>query len=225
MKSRALLIFLIMGLVPLMSWAGPPALPAADPASPAPDVEALLNRLEQQYAGREFQADFHQISTLTALEVTETASGKAFFSHPGKMRWQYTQPNRHEIITDGKTLWIHRPDEHQVVVGDARSFFDTGAGGAFLSNIETVRKQYTARSESLDKDHVALILTPIAPSTDIQSIAVKIMESTGYIVQVVTTNPYGDTTTLDFWNIQFGPIDDALFQFSPPEGMDIIDMN
>ena len=192
-----------------------------------PETLEILNRMEKKYAGRDFTADFHQISTLTALEITETASGKAYFSHPGKMRWEYLVPTRQEIVSDGKNLWIYRPDENQVVKGDALAFFKAGAGGAFLSDISLVRAQYKARigKNPTDADHITLILEPKKESQEIQSIHIRILKKNDHIVQVTTINPYGDETTLEFWNIAFEKIDNGVFQFCIPEGADIIKMN
>lgn len=191
-----------------------------------PETREILNRMEKKYADRDFNADFHQISTLTALEITETASGKAFFSHPGKMRWEYLVPTRHQIISDGNTLWIYRPDENQVVKGDARAFFTAGAGGAFLSNISLVREQYMANIKENPEDahHITLILKPRKASPEIKSIHIRILKDNDHIVQVKTVNPYGDETTLEFWNIAFKKIAPEVFDFSVPEGVDVIDM-
>ena len=76
--------------------------------------EAVLSAIEKKYAGKSFEASFYQISKLEALDITEKASGKASFSHPGKMKWEYLEPEQHEIITNGKSLWIYRPEENQV---------------------------------------------------------------------------------------------------------------
>ena len=72
-----------------------------DARADTPETQEILNRIEKKYAGNDFSADFHQVSTLTALEITEAASGKVFFSHPGKMRWEYLVPTQHQIISDG----------------------------------------------------------------------------------------------------------------------------
>ncbi len=190
------------------------------------ETREILNRMEKKYADRDFSADFHQISTLTALEITETASGKAFFSHPGKMRWKYLVPTRHEIISDGNTLWIYRPDENQVVKGDAQAFFTAGAGGAFLSNISLVREQYSAdiKEDPTDVDHITLTLKPRKLSSEIKSIHIRILKKNDHIVQVKTINPYGDETTLEFWNIAFKKIAPEVFDFNIPEGVDVIEM-
>ena len=220
MKKR--LLFLTV----LTLFLGVCVLCTKDARAETPETREVLNRMEKKYAHRDFSADFHQISTLTALEITETASGKAFFSHPGKMRWEYLVPTRHQIISDGDTLWIYRPDENQVVKGDARAFFTAGAGGAFLSNISLVREQFSAdiKENPTDVDHVTLILKPRKPSTEIKSIHIRILKKNDHIVQVKTVNPYGDETTLEFWNIAFNKIAPEVFDFNVPEDVDVIDM-
>jgi len=191
------------------------------------NAQSLLNQLEKKYEGKDFSADFHQLTTLKALKLTETASGKVLFSHPGRMRWKYILPTRHQIISDGKTLWIYRPDENQVVRGDARAFFKSGAGGAFLSQMSLIKKKYTAHIETNGADtvHTTLILEPKTTSPDITSIHIRIVKSNDNIVQVTTYNPYGDKTTLDFWHIVFKKIDPSMFEFTIPDGVDVIKMN
>ncbi len=213
-------------LTALILFLGVCGLWIKDARAETPETREVLNRLEKKYAGRDFSTEFHQISTLTALEITETASGNASFSHPGKMRWEYLVPTRHEIISDGNTLWISRPDENQVIKGDARAFFTSGAGGAFLSNISLVREQYRAdiKKNPTDAEHISLILEPRKPSPEIKTIQIRILKKNDNIVQVKTVNPYGDETTLEFWNIAFKKIPAEVFDFNVPEGVDVIDM-
>ncbi len=61
----------------------------ASPLGAAQDTlgDKTLAAIEKKYTDKGFQADFNQISKLAALEITETASGKAWFNHPGKMNW------------------------------------------------------------------------------------------------------------------------------------------
>jgi outer membrane lipoprotein carrier protein len=222
MKRKMFFLTLLLGF-----FIGIGGFHPKDARADTPETQEILDRMEKKYTGNDFSADFHQISTLTALEITETASGKVFFSHPGKMRWEYLVPTQHQIISDGTTLWIYRPNENQVVRGNAHAFFSSGAGGAFLSNISLVRQKYTALIEknAADTDHITLILEPKKESPDIQSIHIRILKKNDHIVQVITHNPYGDTTTLDFWNIIFKKIDLSVFEFTTPDGVDLIEMN
>ena len=78
--------------------------------------EKILEKLEVRYNTADFSADFFQESTLKALDITDTASGKVWFKHPGMMRWEYKTPENYAIISDGKNLWIYRPEDNQVVI-------------------------------------------------------------------------------------------------------------
>ncbi len=205
----------------------------------------ILTALEQKYSGKSFQADFTQISKLAALDITEKASGRAFFSHPGKMKWQYLTPKRHEIITNGILLWIYRPEENQVMQGNASQFFQSGAGGAFLSDISLIRKNFivTLKEVNLKEvnlkevnlkdvalkevaaDYVEINLTAKNKTKDIFSIVIRISKETSEIVRVVTYNSYDDTTEFELSNIQFKTVDPEVFNFKTPDNVDIIDMD
>ncbi|MFO7752035.1 MAG: outer membrane lipoprotein carrier protein LolA [Desulfobacteraceae bacterium] len=187
--------------------------------------DRVLTGLEKRFAGADFTAEFEQISRLKALEVDEEASGTAFFSHPGKMKWVYTSPTEHRIITNGETLWIHRPAENQVLKGGAEKYFKSGAGGAFLSDISLVREKYAIEIQENADEYFLLKLTPKVSTPEIDSVTVKVVKETFYIKEVVTTNAYGDTTELVFSDIQFKNLDSGMFDFEMPDNVDVIQMD
>ena len=199
--------------------------PAAFAQDSKSDLETLLTGIEKCYSGKDFSAAFFQRSRLAAIDITETANGRAFFSHPGKMRWEYLEPEKHEIITNGTTLWIFRPDDNQVVQGEARTFFKTGAGGAFLSDIRLVRKDYTITLGRSDNGVAELLLVPKQENPEISTIKIRLFQATFKIDRVETTNIYGDTTTLEFMDIDFRKLDPALFDFVVPQGTDLLFMD
>ncbi len=187
--------------------------------------QTVLDGLEDQYAGRSFSAEFEQTSILTALDISETASGKAWFSHPGKMKWQYLAPERHDIITNGNTLWIYRPDENQVMQGDASQFFASGAGGAFLSDISKIRDNFSVSVTETTDQWVELQLDAPPENTDIQSIRIQVNRTDFQIQTVTTVNTAKDITRFELSDIQFQDMPDHWFEFEIPSGTHIIDMN
>ena len=195
----------------------------------ASDTQSLeltvLAAVESRYAGRSFSAEFVQTSTLTALDISETATGKAWFSHPGKMKWQYLFPERHDIVTNGTTLWIFRPDENQVMQGDAAQFFQSGGGGAFLSDISLIRKNHTVSVTAVKEEWVELLLEDSTGNPDIQSIIIRASRPDFHIFSVTTVNAVGDTTRFDLSDIQFQPMPDDWFDFTVPSGVSIIEMD
>ncbi len=187
--------------------------------------EDILTAIEEKYSGKSFKADFTQVSKLAALDITEKASGTALFSHPGKMRWKYLTPQHHEIITNGKSLWIYRPEENQVMYGDASQFFQSGTGGAFLSDISLIRKNFNITVREVTTHYVEIDLIAKKKAKDISSIVIRISQKNSEIERVVTYNPYDDTTLFQFSNIQFKNIEPEIFEFQIPYGVDIIEMD
>ncbi len=188
------------------------------------DLDQLLDGLEKRYSKNEFMADFSQVSKLKVLEIDETASGKAMFSHPGKMKWEYLQPQQHQIITNGKSLWIYRPDQNQVLLGNAQNFFKQGSGGAFLSDIAIVRKKYNISIKESSKETFTLSLIPQTKTPEIQSILMIVSKENYNIQKIITSNIYEDTIEITFHKIEFKDIDDSVFNFNIPENTNVIQM-
>lgn len=188
-------------------------------------AQTVMDGLENQYAGRSFSATFTQTSVMTALDISETASGRAWFSHPGKMKWQYLEPERHDIITNGKTLWIYRPDENQVMRGDATQFFSSAAGGAFLSDISKLRDNFTVTVTESTDQWVELQLDAPPDNPDIQTIRIQVTRKDFQILKVITVNTVGDVTRFELSDIEFLELPDNWFEFAVPPGTSIIDMN
>ena len=188
------------------------------------EKETVLSAIEKKYSGKSFETSFYQISKLAALDITEKASGKAFFSHPGKMRWEYLEPEKHEIITNGKSLWIYQPEENQVMQGSAESFFKTGAGGAFLSDISLVRKNYIITIKEVTDDYTELDLVAQKETPDISLIVIRVSKKNNDITRIVTRNIYGDTTLFEFNDIRFISIDPSGFEFVVPKGANVVDL-
>ena len=196
------------------------------PAS-ALTLDEIIEKVEKRYSGQGFSAQFFQVSTLKAMQISETASGKLFVKRPGKMRWEYETPDKQTIITDGKTLWIHRPDDNQVMVGRAPSFFGDGKGAGFLSDINRVRQNFeiTLEAKSAESNYV-LKLVPNKQSLDISSIYLAILPSTFDAVQVITYNQYEDETRITLTRYAHNQdLPDNLFSLQIPEGADVVNID
>ena len=185
----------------------------------------IVSGIEAKYANKSFSADFEQASRLTALDVTEIAKGRAWFSHPRKMKWTYDSSDNHEIITNGKNLWIYRPEENQVMIGDAAPFFQSGSGGAFLADIRKIREEFTVEPGKSGDNVAQLVLTPKKQTPELAKIHITVTLP-GYEIPVVETeNIYGDTTKFIFTNIRFSTFDEQIFEFTPLPGTEIIEMD
>ncbi len=215
------------GLLAVALWTMT-AMAQATPAAPAggASLEDILSGVENRYAGVGFTARFDQRSILKAMDVTDTASGTIAVKRPGKMRWTYEVPEKQVIISDGTDLWIYKPEENQVAVGRAPSFFAGGKGAGFLSDMRQLREKFDIRLESGQPGgpHV-LNLKPRGSGLDVTAIHLTV-SAPGYdITRIVTYNAYGDENRIDLKEIRHeDAIDDALFTFEIPEGTDVLQL-
>ncbi|MCP4369790.1 MAG: outer membrane lipoprotein carrier protein LolA, partial [Deltaproteobacteria bacterium] len=73
-------------------------------------LSEIMDKVEKRYDVVDFSSYFVQESTLKAMDITDVASGSIFVKRPGMMRWEYDKPDKQTIITDGKKLWVYKPD-------------------------------------------------------------------------------------------------------------------
>ena len=216
----ALLAFLLSGIT---------AIAAEKPSDSKKTVtlEDILKKVEKRYALSGFTAGFFQSSTLKALNITDTAMGKISIKRPGKMRWIYEAPERQSIITDGTRLWIYQPDDNQVLLGVAPSYFGGGKGASFLTDIREMRDTFDITLETPDvPDRYKLKLVPKQKSVDVTHVFVWVATRTWEVSEVATYNTYGDETRIEFSHIEFiDDLPDPLFMFTIPDGTNIIQLD
>ena len=192
-----------------------------------PALDQILAGMEQKYANSSFSAKFLQESTIKAMELTDSASGKVYVRHPGQMRWEYEQPDKQIIITDGYKLWIYRPEDNQVMTGAAPEFFRDGKGASFLSDIKLLREKFDiVLLESEKSLFHELKLTPREKTMDVASIRLSVSMSTFTVMRIATYNSYGDETRIELLNSEFGKtLDEDLFSFNIPPGVDVLKLD
>jgi outer membrane lipoprotein carrier protein len=226
-----ILIFLIAGFLAMTGPAGwaddsPSTEPRASSDAGA-ELETILAKIETRYAGSGFAARFSQASTLKAMDITDTATGRILIKRPDEMRWEYETPERQTIITDGVQLWMYRPDDKQVMVGQAPTFFGDGKGAGFLADMQSIRANFTITLEPApDAQTYRLRLVPVKPQAGLADILLSISRATFEVTTIVTHNEYEDETRIDLSDYRFNQtFDDALFRFETPPGVDVLKLD
>lgn len=200
----------------------------ANAQTSAPKPRDILAGVEKRYSGSGFFARFSQTSTLKEMGITDSASGKIYVKHPGMMRWEYEKPDRQIFITDSQTLWIFRPEDNQVMVGEAPAYFGSGKGASFLSDMKQLRENFIIlQHEKAETDQLyVLTLTPKIQKVDVSVIYLSISKTRYDIVQIVTLNSYGDETRITFHDLLFNQdYDNSFFKFNIPAGTDVLRMD
>ena len=190
-------------------------------------LNEIMDRVEKKYDVEDFSSYFVQESTLKAMDISDVASGSIYVKRPGMMRWEYDKPDKQTITTNGEKLWVYKPDDNQVMIGKAPSFFGDGKGAGFLSDIKLIREKFEVHLEKQKSDHdYVLKLLPKEQTAGIAEIYLAISKITFKIKKITTRNEYDDETVIDLINSKFNlNLDKSLFHFIVPKGTDVIKMD
>lgn len=191
-------------------------------------VNQILDNLEKRFAGSGFSADFYQESPIQDIGITESAAGKAYFKKPEKFRWEYSTPDTLHYISDGKSLWIHSPEDNNVWVGETASFFGKGSSASFLTDISLIRKKFkVTMSDKKSKTDWELLLIPYTKATfGLNKIFLSISKQTGNISKIVSFNVNNAETRIMLSNYDFTKTpSEVLFNFNVPKNANIIPLN
>ena len=211
----------ILAAVFLILFSGPGFSAAAELS-----VDDIMAGVEARYKGPGFSARFFQESTLKAMDITDTAEGTILIKRPGMMRWAYERPDPQLIVTDGEVLWIYRPQDRQVMIGDAPAYFGGGKGAGFLSDVKSVSADFIVTPGPASETYHVLKLIPRENRYNVDAIRLYISRERFEIEQVVTENRFGDETRLTFTELRFGQDpDDSLFRFEIPPGTDVLQLD
>lgn len=227
-----------LALIVLVSALFPPALD-----SPAA-VASLLKRFEGTYrASKTLRANFLERYFDNGQEVRSEA-GVAYFSKPGKMRWEYAAPEANLYVVDGKWSWFYVPADHTVTRIRAKESSDARTPFALLAGemkVSRVCKSVDTDKTSAPSDPRAVVLRcalrgsedllpagtaaqRIAPSARGRYALFELNPASGELLRVVVVDPGGVQVEFRFANWVFDPqVEDSQFHFRAPKGVAIVD--
>lgn len=185
-------------------------------APAAEELEYFLDELQS------FQADFRQTVVDAEGRLVEEARGQLFFLRPGRFRWDYQYPYEQLIVADGERIWIYDADLEQVTVRPAA---DVHSPMALLDGTATLSESFEILYEPGVDDEANgrqwLRLQPREADGDFETVRVGLYH--GQLVVMVIEDAFGQVTTIEFGDgVRNLALDEELFVFVPPEGVDVI---
>src|SRR5215813_14752131 len=187
-------------------------------------VADVVKRLQARYdstAG--FRADFTQEVESATLGQKVESRGTVVFKKPGRMRWEFNEPKQ-TLVSDGKFFWFYQPAENQVIKTPFQQAFTSSTPTSFLLGVGQLQKDFTVSLTSTTAGAYQLRLTPKKDPEAIGLLDLTVNAKTFDIEQAVVTDPLGNVTRLRLSNIDRStPLNDELFHFSAPPGVDVVE--
>lgn len=188
-----------------------------------PQLEAIISGVAKRYDVSSFSAVFFQTSTLKAMEITDTGNGRIIVKRPWKMRWEYETPEKQVYVTNGEEMWIYRPEENQVQVGKASSFFTGIVRAVFLLDMDQIRSYFDIRLVvQKDPGYHILRLVPKEQIADVSEIYLTVSRKTFIVDEILKYNAMGDKLTYRLSGFIFNKVyPDSLFTLKIPKNADV----
>jgi outer membrane lipoprotein carrier protein len=192
-------------------------------AAEAASVQTVVKKLQTRYdSTRGFRADFTQAVESATLGQKVETHGKVFFKKPGRMRWEFVDPEQ-LLVSDGKFFWLYQPKDKQVIKTPFAQAFRSSSPASFLLGVGRITKDFTPSVQTQSATTYSLRLTPKKDPEAIGMLDLEVDAKTFDILQATITDPLGNTTRVRFANIdRKSPPDESLFRFAVPDGVDII---
>src|SRR5690242_20365979 len=213
-------------------------------ANPSPDVRSLIARLEARYrAPRTLEATFLERYTESG-KLVRVEAGTAYFRRPGKMRWEYQSPEKNLFLVDGKSAWFYVPADHTVTRVPAKDSADWRTPLALLAGEMKMSRVCARISASANEKPEApgnVVLTcelrgeepathgrnardsSASSNESGELVFFEVVEDSGELVRILVRDPGGVGVEFHFADWQADPpVTDALFRFSVPPGVAIV---
>jgi outer membrane lipoprotein carrier protein len=237
---RMLLIAFALAPILLSAQDHAAVKPAAGATVEKPADKGKAAALDLKQVTARLEANVSKINTLQSKFTQEVKSeqfgktlssggGELFYAKPGKMAWHYTAPEEHWYITDGKIFWDYLPATKQAMTLKLDEAFETNLPKSFLFGMGKLSEQFeVAFHPDQVEDNPQVYHLVLTPKRDQDKVMIGILElsvdpKTFLVAQAKLKDPMGNASTMIFSGMRLNQkIDDKIFQFTPPKGVEVI---
>lgn len=228
LRSSALVFSLVLG-APLLDAASAPVIaqaPEAPAAAPtAAEVASSVNAFYQ--ATRTVRVRFSQHFWNRAYERTQSSRGRMTISRPGRIRFDYDQPQGKVIVSTPAGFVFYEPGENgaagQFMRGQSEA---ASAALGILSGTASLERDFTftlrPATSSQPANTDALELRPRRADPHYRRVVLYVDRrpaSRGVVHRVSVEDPDGNWNRFDFSDFHFNEsVGDGTFAFDPPAG-------
>ncbi len=190
------------------------------------DARQVAARIDARYNSmKSLRADFTEIYSGGGMRRSE--SGTLWIKKPGKMRWDYTSPQKKIFVTDGSTAWFYVPGEHEARRTALKNLDDLRSPLRFLLGRTKLNKELRGLSLAPDVQpeiagDVVLRGIPVGMEDRVSEVLLE-SDGQGYLRRIVMEELDGSRTEFRLDKQQENvPVSNVEFSFRPPVGVEVL---
>lgn len=202
-------------------------LPAGPRKAGAVEPGGLLACVQERYRGlSDLEARFVQESRVATLGAPRRREGTVRLQAPGRMRWEYAPPDAQTIVTDGETLWFHRPGRNQVIVQRLDAAFTRQTPMLLLFGRGDLAAEFTWAGvvpPAGADGSLAVELRPRVETPDLVRLVLEVVPGSCRLAGTVLEDAFGNLTRLRFDAERADQgLDPGVFRFAVPPGTEVV---
>ena len=220
--------FVVLGvLIGLFQTSG--AVLAAPPTADENSIEDVIRKIQAAYEKTiDWKAGFQQITRIEGFDAPITSRGRLYIKKPDKLRWDYSEPNRHQIVVNAQKIWIYTPEQNQVIVSPFADVSDSQLPLHLLSGVGRLDQDFTVQWADPEKPQPpgapALILIPKDPRTGLTRLRMEVDPGSYFITRLALFEANGNESSFQFTQIGHDTgLKDRFFVFTPPKGVVVVE--
>jgi len=153
-----------------------------------------------------------------------TSDGRIRLRKPGRMRFDYESPQRGQVVSDGRELWIYDAEAGEVQHLEASAEYLNGAALQFLMGEGKLLESFEVRADSCGGETVDLELLPRADAS-YERLGLRVRRASGEVLATTLHDLFGSETRIRFEDMRSDRAPGlAVFRFEVPDGVEVVEI-
>ena len=196
------------------------------------EVREVVKKIQSRYEQtRDLEAEFKQSTKIEGFATPLASSGNLYIKKPGKLRWDYRDPDVQEIYVKGDDVMMYVPQHKQVLVGKLTQMAASQAPLQLLQGAAKLEEHFEVQA-TLGGERgeggvplVTLIPKETGPESvkTVVRIVVEAQPKSYFIKTVAIHEISGNVATFQFSNLKPNTgLKGTLFEFDVPAGVEVV---
>lgn len=199
----------------------------APAAAQSPTADTVARDLQRKYDRvTDFSADFVHSYRGGVLRQQAVERGTLLVKKPGKMRWEYTAPEKKSFVSDGHKIYSYIPQDRQVIIGTMPHDENAPTPALFLTGQGNITRDFGVVFDTVAEARtgsLALKLTPKRKQPEYESLTLVVDAKTLTLQMLITLDAQGGRSAFTFSNLKENVgVADNQFVFKMPRNVDVV---